>query len=129
MGDRAMPERIELRDTVDRAAAIKRLRLVEPYAIGNAGAEDMAHGCHLLDVLEDGNVIGSVSIEIDGTDAVMHAASGRMASFGGHLDLVESVLRSKGVKRFGVATRRPGLVRRMLAHGYGITRCELEKDL
>ena len=120
---------IELRDTSDREAAIERLRAVEPYAVGNCGAEAMAFGAHVLDIVENGRVVGTVAVEIDDDLAVISAfeAHGRHAAH--ELELLELALASKGVRSVSFTTRRPGLVRRGLAHGYVMTECTLKKAI
>lgn len=118
---------ITIRDTTDRAACLARLREVEPYATDGATVEDMAEGCALLDVIEDGRVVGAVAVEVRGEVATIKAASSEGLATYTELALIEAMLRRRGVRRIGLYTRRPGLVRKLLAQGYELAECHLTK--
>lgn len=129
MGSDFQVASVGLRDAADRAAAIALLRAVEPHAVDGSTAEEMAHGCYLLDMIEHGQVIGALAIDIDEDTATIRAAAASSNAFVPQLALIEDALRAKGVRYVGVDTRRPGLVRRLIASGYRIDRCTLEKEL
>jgi hypothetical protein len=118
-----------VRPAVDRAAAVAVLRAVEPHAIDDATAADMAEGCVLFDVMEHGRAVGAVAIEIAGQVATIKAAASYGHSTYDELALIERGLRNLGIKRVAMFTRRPGLVRRLVGTGYRLREAELEKDL
>ena len=113
----------------DRAAAVERLRAVEPHAVDGATAEDMSAGCDLLDVVEGGEVVGAVAVEIVGDTAVITAAASDGAHTYAELAAIERQLRAMGVKRLRMFTKRPGLVRNLAREGYRLDSAELSKEL
>lgn len=108
---------VSLRRAADPAAALHLLRQVEPY--GDGTAEEMAAGCLLLDVLDGGEPVGAVAVELRPPVATIKAAAVASARvWVEHLPELEHGLRCAGVRYVGAFTRRAGLVRRMRAAGY-----------
>lgn len=105
-----------LRVAQDRAAVLARLRAVEPWADGTAA--ELAEGCALLDVLDEGQPVGAVAIEVLGNVATVKAAACSGGQFWGAVAELESGLRAAGVRTLATFTRRPGLVRRLVRRGY-----------
>lgn len=120
---------IGINDTADRAACLARLAAADPYTVDGCTAEEIAPGCTLLDVFEDGRIVGAVAVEIRGDIATIKAAAGACAVTYAHLILIEAALAARGVRFVGMFTKRPGLVRQLIARGYDITQCELLKEI
>lgn len=111
---------------------MKYLRRVERHAVDGATAEQMAEGCHVLDVLAHGRIVGAVAIQIIGQHATITAAAGDGDGgecTGAELDLIEDSLLRRGVTHLTIKTKRPGLVRQMARCGYDITECSMQKGL
>lgn len=128
--------RLRVVNTTDPAAAIELLRAVEPHAVDGARAEEMAFGCALLDVIEEGQRVGAVAVEIEGERATITAAASRGVATWRELQMIEGQLKRMGIKRLGMFTKRPGLVRQLARRGYQPLRpwgtgfaLELEKEL
>lgn len=121
--------RVELRDTTDRRACVDMLRQVEAHAVDGEAVADMIDGCALLDVVEDGAIVGAVAVRIEGAAATITAAASSGAATYLELAMIERLLSARGVRRVGMFTQRPGLVRRLLAQGYAIAECELVKEI
>ena len=83
----------------------------------------------MLEVLENGEIVGAVAVEVLGPDATITAAVSRgQASFGA-LVMIEDMLKRAGVRRVAVCTRRLGLIHRMSAMGYAVEACRMVKDI
>lgn len=112
------------------AETLERLRAVEPWAVDGATVAEMTAGCALLDVLEDGQPVGAVAVEIDGDTATITAAM-----FSGEFSVdefayIERMLRTEGVRRLVAYTKRPGVVRRLMsARGFRLEEARMTKDL
>ncbi len=120
---------VTIRDAQDRAAALRMLRAVEQWAVEPASAEEMAEGCAVLDVIEDGQPVGAVAVRIEGQHATITAATASGELTWHELAMIERLLCSQGVRSVGLFTRRPGLVRRLGGLGYELKRAELYKVL
>lgn len=119
-----------IRDTTDRSAALDYLRRAERHSVDNATAEEMADGCHLLDVIEHGRIVGALAVQIVGQRATITGAGGDQGECTyEELSMVEDALVRRGVTHLLLKTKRPGLVRQMARRGYGITECTMEKGL
>lgn len=118
-----------IHDTTDRAAAMRFLQRVEPHAVDGATAEQMAAGCHVLDVREHGRAVGAVAVAIDGKRATITAAAGEGECTYEELELLEASLKAHGVEVVGLSTRRPALIRRLAQGGYTITECKMQKAI
>lgn len=118
---------LTIRDTTDRAACIERLRQVEPYAVDGATVDEMVEGCALLDVIEAGQVVGAVAVDVRGEVATIRAAASEGRATYAELTLIEALLRRQGVREVHLYTRRPGLVRKLLAQGYELAECHMRK--
>ncbi|MFT3665575.1 hypothetical protein [Piscinibacter sp.] len=129
--------RIGLRVSSDQAAAVERLRAAERFAVDGSSAEDMARGCVLFDVVDEGAAVGAIAVDLAGERrAVVTAAASRGAATWQHLVMLEQTLRINGVRRVALFTRRRGLVRQLARRGYQPVRpvgadgvAELEKEL
>lgn len=128
--------RLQVRDATDRAACVELLRRVETFAIDGASAEQMAAGCALLELNEDGRRVGAVAIELHGERATITAASSHGLATWAELQMIEKLMQSHGVKRLGLFTQRRGLVRQLKRRGYRVVRpwgtgfaLEMEKDI
>ncbi|MBP6899523.1 MAG: hypothetical protein KBC73_05510 [Burkholderiaceae bacterium] len=113
----------------DRSAAVERLRPVERRAVDGAAAEDMAAGCLVLDVIEDGAIVGAMAVELQGDAATITAAAGSARRPWAALRLVERGLKQQGVRSVTLHTRRRGLLAALMPQGYRIDRCTLTKEL
>lgn len=112
-----------------RAAAIEQLRPVERHATDAATADDMAQGCELWHIVEAQQVVGVVAVEVIGDRATVKAAASGGHNFAAELQAIEGALRRRGVRVMGMWTRRPGLVRKLMAQGYEIAQAEIVKGL
>lgn len=129
--------RIGLHPASDCAAAVERLRAAERFAVDGAAAEDMARGCVLFDVLEDGMPVGAIAVDLaEAPRAVVTAAASHGRATWSHLSMLEDTLRVNGLQRVAAFTKRPGLVRQLARRGYQPVRpigpdrvAELEKEL
>ena len=121
--------KITIRDTQNRRACVDSLRAVERFATDGGHVDDMTRGCSLLDVLEDGRIVGAVAVRIEGSQATIMAATGNGVATYAELACIERMLAARGVRRVGLFTKRPGLVRQLIGQGYGIAECELFKEL
>lgn len=121
---------LTIQDTTDRAAALDHLRRAERHAVDSATAEQMADGCHVLDVIEHGRIVGAVAIQIIGQHATITGAGsdGSECTYE-ELDMIEDALLRRGVTHVTIKTKRPGLVRQMARRGYSITECSMQKGL
>lgn len=120
---------VEIRDTTDRPAALDRLRRVARWAIDAATVPEMCEGCVVLDVVEDGKPVGTISLSISDTVATVNAAASTGQGTNEEITLLHDALKSKGVRKVRIFTRRPGAIRKTIAHGYRVQVCVLEKDL
>lgn len=120
---------VSVRPAADEARALRALHAVEPYAIDGASAEEMTEGCALFDVVESGRVVGAVAVELRGRFATIKAAASDGVDTPAALRDLEALLRERGAQHVAFFTRRPGLVRSMLAAGYRLREAELEKEL
>lgn len=120
---------ITIAPAADRAAALRRLVPVERHAVGGATVIDMCEGAELLDVSEDGRIIGTMAVSIDGDRATITAACGHGRRAGLELQMLEHMLKARGVCTVGAFTRRPGLVVRLVGAGYELTSAELVKRI
>lgn len=116
--------RLEIRSTADRAACIERLRAVERRACEPCTAEEMAEGCELLDVVEGGEVVGAVAVELAGAHATIKAAAARGQHTYAELGMIERELRARGIRSVGMFTRRRALVDRLEGRGYRLVSVE-----
>lgn len=121
--------RVEIRDAPDRAEAIRRLASVEPHTTDGAEAEQIAAGCNVLDIIEGGAVVGVCAVRVSGTFATITGIASRGAFPALELQLLEAALKAKGCTHLAFYSKRPGLVRKMLAAGFVIRDCEMEKEL
>jgi len=117
-----------VRATVDREAALARLRAVEAHAVDGCTAERLAHGCALVDLLEDGQAVGAMAVDVTGDEAVITAAASTGDPYE-QLRQIEQALQRVGVKRVRLLTRRPGLVRQLGREGYSLASAEMTKEL
>lgn len=120
---------LEVKDTADRAATVAMLRAVEPHSIDGLTADELAEGCVLLDILEDGQTVGAFAVDIDGKDATITAGASRGEASFRALELVEQLLKRAGVERLEILTRRVGLIYRMTNAGYAVQACTMQKDI
>lgn len=120
---------IAVQDARDPEAALRRLRGVEPYAVDGATAEQMAAGCMLLDVVEDGREVGAVAVEVRGRTASITAAWSEGEYTAVEYRLIEAGLRAMGVRRVELVTCRLGLIRNMQREGFGIAECRMTKEI
>lgn len=120
---------LEVRDTIDKAAAVAMLRAVEPHSVDGATVDEMTAGCLLLDVVEEGQVVGAVAVEIEGQGATITAAASHGEASFRALGLVEGLLKRAGVSRVGMVTKRFGLVHRLGNIGYSIEHCRMAKEI
>lgn len=118
-----------VKPAADPAAALANLRQVEPHAVSGESAQELANGCVLLDVLEGGQPVGAVAVQIEGEGAVITAFASHGQATYHELALIEAALKRSGVRRVAMLTRRPGLVRNLVREGYSLQRAELEKAL
>jgi hypothetical protein len=112
--------KIEVRAAADREACIDMLRKVERHACEPCTAEEMAEGCTLLDVLEDGRTVGAAAVEVTGGHATIRAATASGAHSWAEFGMFERMLRDKGVRTVGLLTRRRALVERLTQRGYRV---------
>lgn len=119
----------QVKRAADPRAALDRLRAVEPFAVDGSTADEMAEGCELLDLIEDGATVGAVAIHIAGTHATINAAASRGQATYTELEAIERGLRAMGVESVQVNTRRHGLVRQLARLGYGLREATLHKEL
>ncbi len=115
--------------TTDRPAAYRRLQPVERRAVDGATVPDMADGCLVLDVIENGRIVGAVALDIQGTEATITAGANFGARTYEALRMIERGLIERGVKRLHMHTRRRGLLAALLPRGYSIAACHIIKDL
>lgn len=108
---------IALRDASDRAAALQRLAPVQRRAIDGATLADWAD-CSLLDVVEEGETVGAIAVELIGSHAFIPAAASRGRCTYAHLRLLELMVARHGARTIGMRTRRPALVHRLVRLGY-----------
>lgn len=120
---------IEVAPAADRSAALRRLAAVDRRTVDGSTAADIAEGCELLDVIEAGQPVGAVAIEVDGRVATLKAAATKGAATYEELALVERAAEQAGAVLLGMFTRRGALVRELAKRGYRIRCVELEKDL
>lgn len=113
----------------DRQAALRVLAAVERFAVDGATAVEIAEGCELLDVLQDGRRVGVVALAVEGQAGTIKAAAGQTACLPGTVAAIEDFARARGARRLAFFTRRPGLLRRMLPGGYRLVEAEVEKEL
>lgn len=118
-----------VRPALDPAGALQRLRAVEPHAVDGCTAEQMAAGCALLEVVEQGVCVGAVAVDITGDEATIKAAASDGVCTVAELLMIEAALKRCGVRRVGVFTRRAGLVRNLSRQGYTLKSAELIKEL
>lgn len=116
--------------SADQAATVERLAAVELYAVGGANVGEMTDGCTLLDVRQEGRIVGALAIDRQGDLATITACQFEgeypVAAFAA----LESLLRQNGIKRIKAETTRPGMVRRLAgACGYDLVRAELIKEI
>lgn len=115
--------------TTDREAAYRRLQPVERRAVDGATVAQMANGCLVLDVIENGRTVGAVALDINGDEATITAGANWGARTYDALRMIERGLIERGVKRLHMHTRRRGLLAALLPKGYRITACHITKDL
>lgn len=120
---------LEVRDAIDSTASVNLLKAAEPHAVDGSTAEEMADGCALLDLVEEGEIVGAMAVGIDGDHATIHACVSRGAAAFQSLSVTEELLRRAGLRSVGVVTRRTGLIRRLIKQGYRVTECHLAKEL
>ncbi len=120
---------LTIASTGDRAAAYARLRAVERRAVDSATVAEMADDCIVLDVIEAGQVVGAVALDVQGTEATITAAANFGAKTWGALAMIEDGLKQRGVRRLRLFTRRRGLLAALMPKGYRIESCELSKEL
>lgn len=113
----------------DRAAALDRLAPAAAYAVGGETVEELAAGCALLDVIEGGQPVGAVAVQLVGDEARITAFASRGQATYHELALIEAALHRSGVRRVRMLTMRPALVRNLVREGYSLRRAELEKAL
>lgn len=118
-----------IHDTTDPAAAMRFLQRVEPHAVDGATAEQMAAGCHVLDVREHGRAVGAVAVALEGTRATITAAACEGENTFEGLELLEESMQAHGVEVVELSTRRMGLIRRLALRGYAITECKMQKAI
>lgn len=115
-----------VRAALDRAAAVGMLRQVEAFAVDGASADEMAAGCAVLDVVEDGRTVGAVAVDVVDDVATITAAFSEGADTYAELSAIEEACRRIGCKRMRVQTKRPGLMRQLARRGWI---AEMEKEL
>jgi hypothetical protein len=71
-----------------------------------------------MDVFENGQIVGTVALEVVGNLARVTAAASVGKHTAAELAIIESIAQSMGATRLEFDTRRPGLIRRALASGY-----------
>lgn len=120
---------IAIRSAADVGAALTRLRPVERRATDGASVEDMAEGCALLDIIEDGRTVGAVALHVQGDTATIRAGACTGQHTYKHLALLERALKERGIRRVGIFTRRRGLLANLCAAGYVLREAELIKEL
>lgn len=120
---------LTIASTRDRAGAYARLQPVERHAVDGATVPEMADGCTVLDVSHGGQIVGSVALDIVGTEATITAGACWGTCTYAALQMIEQGLRERGVKRLHMHTRRRGLLAQMLPRGYRIAACHITKEL
>ena len=120
---------LEVKDSTDRAATVAMLRSVEPHAVDGSTAEELAEGCTLLDIFEDGRPVGAYAVEINGKKAFITAAASLGEASFRSLHLLEDMLRRAGVREIELVTKRVGLIHRMWNAGYSVRECAMQKDI
>lgn len=113
----------------DRSSGVLRLRPVEAHATDGSTAAEMAEGCELFALHEEGRQVGAVAVRIEGDVATITAAASDGLMTYSHLAMLEDQLRARGVRHLGMYTKRPGLLRRLIGQGYGVVQAELIKEL
>lgn len=120
---------VSVASTRDRAAAYLRLQPVQRRAVDAATVPEMADGCLVLDVIEDGATVGAVALDLQGDTATITAAANTGAHTWRALALIEAGLKQRGVRRLRLFTKRRGLIAALVPKGYRIAACELTKEL
>lgn len=120
---------VTVRATTDRAAAYQRLQSVERRAVDGATVPDMADGCLVLDILQDGQAVGAVAVDITDAEATITAGACWGACTYHALTMIEDGLKARGVKRLHMHTRRRGLLDALLPKGYRLQAAHIAKDL
>lgn len=110
-----------VRLATDPRAAVELLRQAEPYSVDGSSAEQMAAGCAVFELLDDGRPVGAFTFEVRGDTLRCSAAAGRGRDLAGTVArFAEAEAARIGVHRLVCETRRPGLVRRLKREGYRV---------
>ena len=112
--------RVTVEPAQDRGAAVRRLLPVERQSIDHSTAEQMAEGCELFDVRVGDLITGALAVDFTKPTAWVNAAA---------VAALEAIARARGHRRIGFSTKRPGMLRKMLAMGYGVQAAHIIKDL
>lgn len=118
-----------VRPAADCAAAVAMLKRAADHAVNGESADELAEGCALLDVIEGGQPVGAVAVQLVGEEARITAFASRGQATYHELELIEAALQRSGVRRVRMLTMRPALVRNLVREGYELKRAELEKVL
>lgn len=113
----------------DRSSGVMRLRPVEAHATDGSTAAEMAEGCELFALHEEGRQVGAVAVRIEGDVATITAAASEGVRTYELLQELERRLKARGVRHLGMFTKRPGLLRRLVGQGYDVVQAELIKEL
>jgi hypothetical protein len=115
--------------TSDRAAAYARLQPVARRAVDGATVPEMADGCIVLDVIQNGRAVGSVALDVEGSEATITAGACWGDCTYHALRMIEAGLRERGVKRLHIHTKRRGLLAALGPGGYRLAAAHLIKEL
>lgn len=121
---------VHVRPAADHRAAVQRLAAAIPHAADGASLQELTEGCTLLDVMAGDAITGAIAVQLaDGEAWVTATAASTRQDPVQAVQALEAWARQQGARRVAFCTRRPGMVRRMLAMGYGITRADIAKEL
>lgn len=120
---------ITISETTDRAGALRHLERAASRSTDHSTADDLAHGCLMLDIAKNGRTVGAVAVEIAGRCATIKAAASEGDFVNQEWPLIEYELRRLGIEHVAFFTKRPGLIRAMQGAGFSVRECEMEKVL
>ena len=121
--------RVTVEPAQDRGAAVRRLLPVERQSIDHSTAEQMAEGCELFDVRVGDLITGALAVDFTKPTAWVNAVADQSGQPAAAVAALEAIARARGHRRIGFSTKRPGMLRKMLAMGYGVQAAHIIKDL
>ena len=113
----------------DRSAAVRRLIPVERHSVDHAAADEMAEGCELFDVRVGDQITGALAVDFSKPIAWVNAAADQSGQPAAAVAALEAIARDRGHRHIGFSTKRPGMLRKMLAMGYGVLSAHIIKEL